>query len=496
MGSIPLLVRVFASPNDGFKKVPFFNKNFDDTKQIEVILPPTYNHRSRKFRTILKVQFHNDIDPNSDYIGDPYLRGILSSIPTIWGLAPAAIRQTVNAYNPEILFSQEPEFIQYGLDVKVEDGIMTLRDPNKGQRIQVGKKIFLKPEMINGQEIFLGKYTKKPPDYQPIHSDQREAILITETIKFNDRVFLTAGEIFMAPYFILDISYDRISTFHRISQLWRRGDGKGSGQELIETINQLRRSMGARNKAYVELEKTVKELVAAKARLDEHNRELENRVDERTSELRKVQQDLLRLNRGLEAKVKEQVTQLERYNELRRYLSPKLAEQILASEHALGTEPQRKMMTVIFTDIRGFSNLTDSLEPEELFRLLSRYHSEMIKIVHVHDGTLNKIVGDGLLIFFGDPIPMEDHAERAVHMTMDMQKKIADLSDEWNQYGHKLGVGIGINSGFVTVGNVGSDAYRDYTIIGNQVNVASRLETSAKAGQILISQRTYSLVKG
>ena len=495
-GRFHYFVRVFASPNDGFKKVPFFNKNFDDTKQIEVILPPTYNHRSRKFRTILKVQFHNDIDPNSDYIGDPYLRGILSSIPTIWGLAPAATRQTVNAYNPEILFSQEPEFIQYGLDVKVEDGIMTLRDPNKGQRIQVGKKILLKPEMINGQEIFLGKYTKKPPDYQPIHSDQREAILITETIKFNDRVFLTAGEIFMAPYFILDISYDRISTFHRISQLWRRGDGKGSGQELIETINQLRRSMGARNKAYVELEKTVKELVAAKARLDEHNRELENRVDERTSELRKVQQDLLRLNRGLEAKVKEQVTQLERYNELRRYLSPKLAEQILASEHALGTEPQRKMMTVIFTDIRGFSNLTDSLEPEELFRLLSRYHSEMIKIVHVHDGTLNKIVGDGLLIFFGDPIPMEDHAERAVHMTMDMQKKIADLSDEWNQYGHKLGVGIGINSGFVTVGNVGSDAYRDYTIIGNQVNVASRLETSAKAGQILISQRTYSLVKG
>ena len=495
-GRFHYFVRVFASPNDGFKKVPFFNKNFDDTKQIEVILPPTYNHRSRKFRTILKVQFHNDIDPNSDYIGDPYLRGILSSIPTIWGLAPAAIRQTVNAYNPEILFSQEPEFTQYRLDVKVEDGIMTLRDPNKGQRIQVGKKIFLKPEMINGQEIFLGKYTKKPPDYQPIHSDQREAVLITETIKFNDRVLLTAGEIFMAPYFILDISYDRVSTFHRMSQLWRRGDGRGSGQELIETINQLRRSMGARNEAYVELEKTVKELVAAKARLDEHNRELENRVDERTSELRKVQQDLLRLNRGLEAKVKEQVTQLERYNELRRYLSPKLAEQILASEHALGTEPQRKMMTVIFTDIRGFSNLTDSLEPEELFRLLSRYHSEMIKIVHVHDGTLNKIVGDGLLIFFGDPIPMEDHAERAVHMTMDMQKKIADLSDEWNQYGHKLGVGIGINSGFVTVGNVGSDAYRDYTIIGNQVNVASRLETSAKAGQILISQRTYSLVKG
>jgi len=161
----------------------------------------------------------------------------------------------------------------------------------------------------------------------------------------------------------------------------------------------------------------------------------------------------------------------------------------------LWTEPQRKMMTVVFTDIRGFSSLTDSLEPEELFQLLSKYHSEMIRIVHNYDGTLNKIMGDGLLIFFGDPIPMDDHADRAVRMAMDMQRKVADLSDEWNRYGHRLGVGIGINSGFATVGNVGSDAYSDYTVIGNQVNVASRLETTAGPGQILISQRTYHMLK-
>ena len=373
---------------------------------------------------------------------------------------------------------------------------MTLRDPNRDRRLQAGIKILLQSEQINGQEIYLGKYTEMPSDYQPGQDDQREAILVTETIRFNDRVLLTAGEIFMAPYFILDISYDRVSTFHRMSQLWRKGEGRGSGQELIETINQLRRSMGARNEAYAELEKTVKELVAAKARLDEHNRELENRVDERTSELRKTQQDLLRLNRDLEATVKEQVTQLERHNELRRYLSPNLAEQILASDHALGTEPQRKMMTIVFTDIRGFSNLTESLEPEELFHLLNRYFSEMIKITHLYDGTVSKIVGDGLLIFFGDPIPMKDHAERAVRMSIDMQKRIKELTGEWGQYGYELGVGIGINSGFVTVGNVGSEAFRDYTIIGNQVNVAARLETSSKAGQILISQRTYSLIKG
>jgi len=233
-GRFHYFVRVFASPNEGFKKVAFFNKNFDDTKEIEVVLPPTYNHRSRKFRTIIKVQFHNDIDPNSDYIGDPYLRGILSSIPTIWGLAPATVRQTVTAYNPEVLFNQEPEFTKYRLDVKMEEDVMTLRDPNRGQRLQAGKKILLEPEQVNGQEIYMGKYTEIPPDYRIVHGGQREAILITETIKLNDRVLLTAGEIFMAPYFILDISYDRVSTLHRMSQVWRRGDERR--KQVISTL--------------------------------------------------------------------------------------------------------------------------------------------------------------------------------------------------------------------------------------------------------------------
>ncbi|MBK5102553.1 MAG: adenylate/guanylate cyclase domain-containing protein, partial [Desulfobacteraceae bacterium] len=147
-------------------------------------------------------------------------------------------------------------------------------------------------------------------------------------------------------------------------------------------------------------------------------------------------------------------------------------------------------------DIRGFSTITDSLEPEEISHLLDRYLSEMIKIVHRHDGTLNKIMGDGLLIFFGDTIPMDDHAERAVRMAIDMQRKVTELKDEWLQFGHELGVGIGINTGYMTVGNIGSDMHRDYTVIGNQVNVAARLESVAKAGQILISQRTYSQLKG
>ncbi len=494
-GRLQYFVRVFASPKDGYHRLPFFNKNFNDTKELEVIWPPAYDPETRRVKTVLKIQFHDDFDPNRDYIGDPYLCGIVSSIPTIWGLPPAITRQPLLPYDPEVLFNRDPEFALYHLDVKVEGGLMSIRPPNSQERVVVGKTVFLQSETVNSQEVFLGRYTEVPSESGGEPKSGPPAILITETFSFGDRVLFRTGEIYGAPYGILEVSYERVSLARRLRQVFRVSSNHGeSGEELIETINQLRKSMGAKNLAYLRLEKTLSELMDAKAKLDETNRELENRVEERTLDLKNAQQELLNLNRDLEKKVQTQVVELERHNELRRFLSPKLAEKILSSENTLWTQPQRKMMTVVFTDIRGFSSLTDSLEPEELFPLLSRYHSEMIQIVHQYDGTLNKIVGDGLLIFFGDPIPMDDHADRAVRMAVEMQRRVHSLSDEWTGYGHGLGVGVGINSGFVTVGNVGSDMYRDYTVIGNQVNVAARLESIAGPGQILISQRTYSLL--
>jgi len=490
-------VRLFATPGDGFKRLPFFNNNSNDTKEIEIILPPTYDIRLKKIRTVIKVEFHDDFNPNWDNIGDPYLRGIISSIPTIWGLPPASVDQPMNSYDPETLFNQEPDLIPYSFDVKVEGDVMTLKNPVDGERYVVGEKVLLESEVVRGKKVFLGKYSKLPKDYSPSSWEKREAIVITQNIQVDDQILLTAGEIFKAPYFILEITYDRISFFRRLSQLFRfRKMPKGSGREMFETVDQLRRSIRAKNNAYLSLEQTNTDLRAAKSMLDEYARELEHKVEERTTELRKAQQELLQLNQSLEAKVESQVVKLEKYNELRRYLSSKLTDEILSDGHTLGSEPKRKMMTVVFTDIRDFSKLTDSLEPEELFHLLDSYLSEMIKIVHSYDGTLNKIVGDGLLIFFGDPVEMTDHYERAVRMAIDMQKKVSDLKDDWLEYGYELGIGIGINTAFMTVGNIGSDMHRDYTVIGNQVNVASRLESKAKAGQILISQRTYSKVKG
>jgi len=264
---------------------------------------------------------------------------------------------------------------------------------------------------------------------------------------------------------------------------------------MIETINQLREAIVAKNKTYKELERANLELTKAKEDIDNYAKNLERMVDERTVELRKAKEDLLILNRDLEKKVNDQVEELGRYNELRRYLSPNITDRILSNGSDLDKISHRKQMTVLFSDIRGFSDLTDSLEPEEITLLLNNYLSEMTELIHRYEGTLDKIIGDGIMVFFGDPVSIPDHAQRAVLLAIDMQKKIDQLKHEWLSYGYDLSIGIGINTGYMTVGNIGSEFHRDYTVIGNQVNIAARLEQMAKPGEILVSQRTYSKAK-
>ena len=495
-GRLQYFARIFTSPSDGMKRLPFFNRHFNDTKEIELVIPPFFDKSCGKMKALLRITFHEDMDVHQDYIGDPYLRGILCAIPTLWGLGLATVRQPLNPYDPESLFNHEPEYTRYGLDARMEDSRLTVVDPHSGHRKVVGRKVLLEPERINGRDIYLGKYRELPKGPYTKTEDSKEAILIQDTLEWDNRILLKAGEFFKAPYFILEVTYDRTSLPDRLAHVFRLSrHSRESGEGLMETIEKLKESMEARNRAYRELQDTNRELHRAKLKLEDYAKNLEDKVLQRTADLRATKEKLARFNRELESRVKEQVEELKRYNELRRYLSPRLTEKILDSGEPLDPEPKRKMMTVMFSDIRSFSSLTDSLEPEEIFPLLDSYITEMTHLIHHYEGTLNKIIGDGLLIFFGDPVPMEDHAQRAVLMAVDMQKKVAALKGDWRMYGYELGIGIGINTGYMTVGSIGSELHRDYTVIGNQVNVAARLESLAKSGQILISQRTYGRVK-
>lgn len=185
---------------------------------------------------------------------------------------------------------------------------------------------------------------------------------------------------------------------------------------------------------------------------------------------------------------------LEHASHLRRYLSPQVAESIVAGDVGIG-ESRRAELSIAFIDIRWFTALSEQSEPEEMANSLNYFLSGMTEIVFRYDGTLDKYIGDALMVFFNDPLPREDHAERAIRMAIDMQRELVDMRRQLTKAALvDIAAGIGISTGFVTVGNFGSAIRMDYTVMGNHVNLASRLSGEAGPGEILITERTLALI--
>lgn len=206
--------------------------------------------------------------------------------------------------------------------------------------------------------------------------------------------------------------------------------------------------------------------------------------------------DLESLNENLQETVDAKVSELERVSRLKRYLSPQLAASIVEQVGDIDLGSRRKYLTTFFSDVRGFTTASERMEPDELIAQLNDYLSEMTDIVFRHEGTLDKYVGDALMVFFGDPIWQEDHAARAVRMAFEMRERMLALRDDWTaRYRESFEIGIGITTGWVTVGDIGSPARSDYTVLGNEVNLASRLSDRATAGQILITEATLEAVR-
>jgi adenylate cyclase len=178
-----------------------------------------------------------------------------------------------------------------------------------------------------------------------------------------------------------------------------------------------------------------------------------------------------------------------------RYVSPQVAELLLRDPSLVRLGGRKAVLTVFFSDIRGFTSLSEKIPPEEVARLLHEYFTAMTAIVFRHGGTLDKFIGDAIMVFFGDPIPMEDHAERAVRMALDMRAEMEALKARWRAEGRPtFDPGMGINTGEVVVGNTGSAERVSYTVIGDNVNLAQRLESNAGPGQILISAAARAAV--
>jgi adenylate cyclase len=196
-------------------------------------------------------------------------------------------------------------------------------------------------------------------------------------------------------------------------------------------------------------------------------------------------------NRSLADKVKQQVGELERMARLKRYLSPQIAEKILGDDDNL-FKTHRREITIVFLDLRGFTAFSDNSEPEEVMDFLRDYHAEMGKLVFKFEGTLERFVGDGIVVIFNDPIPCEDHVNKAAQMAVAMRDRVKELRAAWRKKGYDLDLGVGFAAGYTTLGTIGFEGRMDYGTVGNLPNLAARLCAEAKGGQILTDQKTMS----
>jgi len=199
--------------------------------------------------------------------------------------------------------------------------------------------------------------------------------------------------------------------------------------------------------------------------------------------------ELAAFNRTLEERVAAQVKEIERAGRLKRFLPPQVAELVLGSGDERVLESHRRDIVALMCDLRGFTAFAETSEPEDVMALLREYHEALGPLVFAHEGTLEGYIGDGMLVFFNDPLPCPDPAERAVRLAVAMREAVGRLKEGWRRRGHAIGFGVGIAQGYATLGRIGFEGRQEYSAIGTVINLAARLCSEAKDGQILISQR-------
>jgi adenylate cyclase len=197
-------------------------------------------------------------------------------------------------------------------------------------------------------------------------------------------------------------------------------------------------------------------------------------------------------NRTLETRVAEQVSQIGRMSKLTRFLSPKISEIIMSGEADDPLKSRRSEVTVVYVDLRGFTAFTETADPEEVMTVLREYHTELGRAISAYDGTIEHFAGDGAMIIFNAPLPVENHELQAVLMTVQIRDSVAALTAGWKKRGYTLGFGAGIAGGYATIGTIGFEDRLDYGAIGTVCNLAARLCGEAADGQILISPRAFA----
>jgi class 3 adenylate cyclase/PAS domain-containing protein len=229
--------------------------------------------------------------------------------------------------------------------------------------------------------------------------------------------------------------------------------------------------------------------------ITEKNRILEALYSEIQDKNRQVEEQAAQIaewNARLETRVEEQVSKIGQMSKLTRFLSPKISDLIMSGDADDSLKARRTEITVVFVDLRGFTGFTETAEPEEVMSVLGEYHAELGREIMAHDGTIEHFAGDGAMILFNAPVPVDNHELQAIRMALGLRASMAVLAQGWKKHGYALGFGVGIAGGYATMGAIGYEGRLEYSAIGTVVNLAARLCGEASNSQILISPRIYS----
>jgi class 3 adenylate cyclase/CheY-like chemotaxis protein len=224
-------------------------------------------------------------------------------------------------------------------------------------------------------------------------------------------------------------------------------------------------------------------------------KELHDAVQEQTKQLASQAEELSQWNRRLEQRVADQLQQIEGMSRLRRFLSPQVAELIVSSADDKVLESHRREITVVFCELRGFTSFAETAEPEEVVSVLREYHDTLGKLIYKYEATLERFAGDGVMVWFNDPLPCPDPSLRAVRMAIDMRNGVSDLANKWRKHDYDLGFGVGIAQGYATLGRIGFEGRFDYGAIGTVVNLAARLCAEAGDSQILVDRKVHAAIE-
>jgi class 3 adenylate cyclase len=216
------------------------------------------------------------------------------------------------------------------------------------------------------------------------------------------------------------------------------------------------------------------------------------RIKQYQDTIRSQAEELARWNDVLERRVNEQVAELERTGRLRRFLAPQLADVVLHDETLLRSH--RRHIVVVFADFCDFTPFAETSEPEEVMAVLADFHEVVGTLVHRHEGTLERFTGDGVMVFFNDPIPVDDPARRAVAMSLGIRDRVRQLAERWRRDGHDLAVRLGVAQGYATLGRIGYEGRFDYAAIGSVTNLAARLCSDAAPWQVLVTDRVLTSI--